>query len=275
MVPGRGGLPDGCGNTTDGPGRLTTYPLPAGTYQLFVFAPEGYGRQWVGPRGGTGDQREAASIRVRAGQVTQAPAVRLDPPGTIGGVVRDPAGAPAPGVDVAISAWGFGVGPSLTAVTDEQGRYLVDRLGPYSWPLSFTPGGGLPRQWSGGVGNRFQAETVRVQAGRDTAYDMGLVRGSVLRGAVAVRDGATADLWRITAVNAVTGDEIGVADSGEAGDRTYEMPLAGGQQVKIRWDVGIGEEYRSGWWENAADIATATRVPVPRTGAWTLDLVIG
>lgn len=275
VVPGRGGLPDGCGGATDEQGRVTTPPLPAGTYQMFVLTPEGYGYQWAGPRGGTGDQREAARIRVRAGQVTPAPTVRLDPPGTIGGVVRDPAGAPVPGADVAITAWGFGVGPSLNTVTDEQGRYVLDHLGPYSWPLSFTPGGNLPRQWSGGVGNRFQAETVRVRAGGNTRYDMRLVRGSVLRGAVSVRDGAVAENWRIVAANATTGDQTGVADSTEAGDLTYEMPLAGPQQVKIRWDVQIGEESRSGWWENAADITTATRVPVPRSGIRTLDLTIG
>jgi hypothetical protein len=242
---------------------------------MFVLTPEGYGYQWAGPRGGTGDQRAAARIRVRAGQITQAPTVRLDPAGTISGVVRDPAGAPVPGADVAISAWGFGVGPSYSTVTDEQGRYLFDQLGPYSWPLSFTPGGDLPRQWSGGVGNRFRAETIRVRAGESTTYDMELVRGSRLRGTVAVRDGAVADGWRLTAANATTGDQMGVADSAEAGDQTYEMPLAGGQTVKIGWDVQIGEESRSGWWENAPDITTATRVSVPRFGNRTLDLTIG
>jgi carboxypeptidase family protein len=275
VVPRRGGLPDGCGNVTDQLGRVTSYPLAAGTYHMFVFTPEGYGYQWAGPRRGTGDQREAARIRVRAGQVTQAPTVRLDPAGEISGVVSDPAGAPVPGADVSISAWGFGVGPSLNTVTDEQGRYVLDHLGPYSWPLSFTPGGNLPRQWSGGVGNRFQAETIRVRPAQTTSYDMTLARGSVLRGAVTVRGGAVADSWRLVAANATTGDQMGVADSAEAGDLTYQMPLVGPQQVKIRWDAQIGEEDRSGWWENAADITTATRVPVPRSGVRTLDLTIG
>ncbi|MFC7529263.1 carboxypeptidase-like regulatory domain-containing protein [Actinoplanes sp. GCM10030250] len=270
-VPGRGVFPDGC-ERTDEQGRVITNPQPVGTYQMFVYTPEGYGYQWAGLSGGTGDQREAARIRVRAARVTQAPTARLDPSGTISGVVRDPAGAPAPGVRVGITAWGLGSGPTSDVVTTgEQGGYALDRLGPYSWPLNFTPVNELPRQWSGGVANRFRAETIRVRAGEATTYDMGLVRGAGLRGTVTVRGGAAVDSWTLIAVNAATGDAMGRADSADAADRTYEMPLVGGQQVKIRWFTGAG----SGWWENATDITTAGRVPVPRSRFGTQDLTIG
>lgn len=276
IVPGRGGLPDGCGNVTDERGRVLTYPVAPGTYQAFVFPPEGYGYQWAGHIGGTGDQREAARIVVRAGRVAQAPPVRLDPAGTVGGVVSGPAGAPVPGANVAITAWGFGVGPGAGSVTaDEQGRYELGGLGPYEWPLLVTPSAGLPRQWSGGAGNRFRAETVPVRAGETTTYDFGLVPGSTLRGEVAVPGAEAAEFWRITAVNAVTGDQMGVADSTGPGDPAYEMPLAGPQPVKISWDVLIGAEDRSGWWADAADITTATPVRVPASGSRTLDLTIG
>ncbi|WP_328475441.1 carboxypeptidase regulatory-like domain-containing protein [Actinoplanes sp. NBC_00393] len=268
VVPGRGGLPDHCGDDSDEQGRVTISAVPAGTYQIFVFTPEGYGYQWAGPRGGTGDQQEAAKIRVRAGRTVQAPTVRLNPPGSISGVVRDPDGAPTRWANVAITAWDFGVGPSRGSVdADVQGRYTLDHLGPYAWPLSFTTGD-LARQWSGGVGNRFRAEKIQVEAGQDTRYDNTLTRGSVLRGAVTLRDGAEADFWRITAVNATTGDPIGVADSTEAGDPAYEMRLAGPQQVRISWYVRVGEESRSGSWQNGA------RVRVPASGVRTLDLTI-
>jgi hypothetical protein len=39
--------------------------------------------------------------------------------------------------------------------------------------------------------------------------------------------------------------------------------------------VTIGEESRSGWWQDARDITTATPVTVPRSGVRTLDLTIG
>lgn len=268
--PGQGGLPDGCGgDVTDERGRVTTDLVGAGTYQMFVYPPEGYGYQWVGADGGTGDQREAARIRVRTGEVTRSATVRLDPPGTISGVVRDPAGAPAPEAIVAIYAWHFGVGPGPGSVrADEEGRYTIDQLGPYSWPLSFTSRGDEPRQWSGGVANRFQAEHIAVQAGQETTYDMNLVGGSLLRGALTVRGPGTAEFWRLTAVNTVTGDPMGVADSTEAGDQTYEMPLAGPQQVWIEWDVSFGEESQSGWWENGE------QVRIPRSGVHTLDLTV-
>ncbi|WP_328473524.1 carboxypeptidase-like regulatory domain-containing protein [Actinoplanes sp. NBC_00393] len=270
-VPGQGVFPEGC-DPTDEQGRFTTYPQPVGTYQMFVFTPEGYGYQWAGPRGGTGDQRAAARIRVRADRVTEAPTVRLDRSGTISGVVRDPAGAPAPGVSVGISAWGLGTGPSSDVVTtDEQGGYVLDRLGPYSWPLNFTPNNELPRLWSGGVGNRFRAETIRVRAGETTTYDQRLVRGAGLRGAVTVRGGTADDSWTLIAVNAVTGDDMGKADSVDDDDRAYEMPLVGDQQVKFIWFTGS----RSGWWDNATDITTADRVRVPRSRFGTQDLTIG
>ncbi|WP_083971019.1 carboxypeptidase-like regulatory domain-containing protein [Actinoplanes awajinensis] len=269
VQPGQGGLPDGCGDVTDQQGRVTTGRVQAGTYQMFVFTPTGYGYQWAGANGGTGDQRDAARIQVRAGQTSQAATVRLDRPGAITGVVRDPAGAPVPAADVSITAWGFGVGPSLGAVTaDDQGRYRLDVLGPYSWPLSVTSGGVLPRQWSGGVGNRFQADRVRVRAGQDTTHDLTLARGGLLRGGVTVRGGAAVDSWRLTAVNAVTGDQIGVADSGTAEDRSYAMPLAGPQSIKVRWSVQAGGESRSGW-------ARTAPVRVAGSGTRTLDVTIG
>ncbi|MEU4422143.1 carboxypeptidase-like regulatory domain-containing protein [Actinoplanes sp. NPDC024001] len=266
-VPGTGGLPDSCGaDYSDQQGRIITDEVPAGTYQMFVVAPDGYGHQWAGPTGGTGDQREAAKIRVRPGQVSQASTVQLDSPGAISGVVRDPDGAPAPNAIVAITAWHSGVGPGLGAVrADEEGRYLIGQLGPYSWPLMFVEYS-FPRQWSGGVGNRFRAETIGVRAGEETTYDMDLVAGSVLRGAVTVQDGSVADSWRLTAVNVTTGDDMGVADSTDAGDTAYEMPMAGPQQVTIEWDVRIGEEDRSG--------VEDTVVRVPASGIRTFNVTM-
>jgi hypothetical protein len=59
-----------------------------------VFPPNGssYGAQWVGANGGTGDQREAAIIKVTDGQRTTGPTVRLDQGGTITGTVTSETG---------------------------------------------------------------------------------------------------------------------------------------------------------------------------------------
>ncbi|MEV6347099.1 carboxypeptidase-like regulatory domain-containing protein [Actinoplanes sp. NPDC051851] len=217
----------GCGNAA---GRSTTPPVAAGTYELFAIAPSGYGHQWVGESGGTGDQRAAARIVVKPGRTVQAPRVLLDPPGTVTGVVSDASGAPLPGADVAYSAWGAQDGPNWNTTTDREGRYTVDRLGPYGWPLLFHSEG-HPREWSGHRGNRFLADRVPITAGAITSYDFSMARATAtLTGRVAVpaSPGAT---WRIHAYNAFTGDEMAAVD----GTGRYSLPLIGPQLAEISW----------------------------------------
>lgn len=275
-VPGEGGITTPRRDCTNKQGKLTTWAYPAGTVQVFVDNASGYGAQWVGAEGGTGDQREATRFRIKAGKTTKAGTILLDKPGTVTGVVRDPAGQPAPGVDVDVTAWDVQNNPRYPSIsTDAQGRYTIRTLGPYRWPLLFTPAGALPRQWSGGVGNRYQAETAAVQAGATTTYDTTLAAGSTLAGSVTVEPGGPAYVGgRLTAVNAATGDQLGVADiAGSTG--TYSLPVIGGHPVKIRWYLATREVRASGWWQDAADIGTATKVNVPRTGTKRLDLTIG
>jgi hypothetical protein len=273
--PHSGGIGDGYGDCTGATGKSTTIVRPAGTYQLFAVARDGgYGHQWVGTDGGTGDQREAARITLRPGKITKAPVVRMDKAGRITGTVTGDDGRPIGSADVSFTAWDYGAGPVWGTDTDADGRYTIDGLGPYSWPLVFTAHG-YARQWSGGGGNRYQAAGVPVPAGGSTTYDMALARGSVLRGTVTVPPALPVQGWRLTAVNATTGDPIGVADYTALDNGDYTMPIAGGQPVKIRWSVHGDDFWQDGWYDNAADQASATKVPVPRTGTRTLDLTIG
>lgn len=277
IEPGSGGLPDGFPYCTNAQGKLTTQAMATGTYQIFAAAPTGYGHQWAGPAGGTGDQREAARIKVKPGKTVKAPAILLDAPGTVTGIVTDPAGEPLESASVSYHAWGFGSGPTGDVETDEHGRYTMDDLGPYAWPLVVTPYRGLPRQWSGGTANRFQATTVAVTSGATSTFDLPLIAGSALTGTVTVDDDVVRpDGWRLTAVNATTGDQIGVADWVVQADGTYRMRLPGGQPIKIHWYVSSADPNgSSGWWENAADQASATKVTVPRAGEKELNLTIG
>lgn len=270
------GFPAEGGNCTDEQGRVRSEPLPPGTYTAFVNPPyeSTYGAQWVGRSAGTGDQRQAVQITVRAGQVASAPAVKLDPAGTITGTVSTADGAPVDGGSVSYSAWDFGVGPSRDAEIDSTGRYTLTGLGPYEWPVLFTAWG-APRQWSGGTGDRFKAAKVRVKAGASVRYDIGLRKGAAVRGTV-TRPGAPIGSGRLTAYNAVTGDPIGVADF-EA-DGRYQMPLIGSQNIKIRYyvdgDPDIEGDQSDGWYDRAADLAHARAVPVPANGTRTLDITI-
>ena len=271
-VLGHGGLPDGYGDCTDTTGKATSSSMAAGTYEMYTVAPAGYGDQWVGSNGGTGDQKAAARIKVVPGKTVPAPAVLLDKAGTITGVVTDAAGKPLAGMDVAWSAWGD-AGPNWDTDTDTQGRYTITDLGPYAWPLLFG-GAGYPRQWSGHGGNRYQAETVTVLPSGTTTYNFTPVAGSTLKGTVTAPAGAT---WRIHAFNAATGDQMGTFDSTAAGPGgAYELKVAGGQRVKVDWSWYVGENDHHGWYDNATDIDTATKVGIPANGGTkTLNLTLG
>ncbi|MDI6097232.1 carboxypeptidase-like regulatory domain-containing protein [Actinoplanes sp. NEAU-A12] len=207
-VLGHGGLPDGYGDCTDGPGKATSGSVAAGTYEMYAAAPTGYG-----------DQQAAARIKVMPGKTVTAPAVLLDKAGTITGVVTEAAGKPLSGINVAWSAWGD-AGPAWDTDTNAQGRYTITGLDPYAWPLLFS-GAGYPQQWSGHGGNCFRAETVTVRPSGTTTYDLTPVAGSTLTGAVTAPAGAT---WRIHAFNAATGDQMGTFDSYNAGPGGTKKP---------------------------------------------------
>jgi hypothetical protein len=269
-TPGEGGRSrDANSGCTYKNGKLTTYAVPAGTYQMFVSSTRALnlGAQWVGPDGGTGDQKEAVRFKVKAGKTTRMPRVLLDPSGDVQGTVRDPAGAVLPKVNVGLNAWPLHTRPAYLDETSAAGTYRIWDLGPYRWPLVFTPApGALPRQMSGGTGNRFQAATVTVVPGAITTYDTTLSAGSKLTGKVTVAPGQPSSTGgRITAVNAATGDELASADFTRP-DGTYELPIAGGGAVLLRWTL-TGGTPASGAWPD--------KVPVPASGTRTLDLTIG
>jgi hypothetical protein len=259
---GHGGLPDGYGDCTDTTGKGVSRIVAPGTYEMYTIAPTGYGDQWVGKNGGTGDQKAAVRIEVVPGKTVPAPAVLLDKAGTITGVVTDKAGKPLAGTDVAWSAWGD-AGPEWQTNADAQGRYTITELGPYAWPLLFNSAG-YPRQWSGHGGNRFEAEAMTVPPSGTTTYNFTPVAGSTLKGKVTAPAGAT---WRIHAFNAATGDQMGTFDSTAAGPGgTYELEVIGGQQVKVDWSWSVGENSHHGWYRDATGIDTATKVGIPANG---------
>ncbi|GIE28919.1 hypothetical protein Ait01nite_019640 [Actinoplanes italicus] len=276
MTAGRGGLPDGYDDCTGSRGGVTTAALAPGTYAAFAVAPGTYGHQWVGPAGGTGDQRAAARIVVTADRTVTAPAARLDQAGSITGVVKGSDGTPIEDANVSFTAWSFGSGPIHDVSTDSRGRYTLGKLGPYAWPLSFSANG-HPRQWSGNVGNRFKAVHIPVKAGASATYNIKLSRGAALTGKVTIPAGLPADGWRLTAINAVTGDQMAEFDSYAQGPGgTYRMPVIGSQQVKISWlATGEGNIVKRGWYDHASDQSAATRVAVPASGAKRVDVTLG
>ncbi len=265
------GLGDGSGECTDKKGRIRTRAIEPGVYTVFMEGPGVYGAQWVGKAGGTGDQRKAARVTVKAGKVAAAPKVKLDKAGTVTGVVTTAAdGKPVKDANVSFHAWHFRVGPSRGTSTDAKGRFtLAKQLGPYAWPLVFTYGD--RRQFSGGVGNRFAARTVTVVAGKTVKHNEAMVPGVTISGTVKRASGPFR-YGIVSAYNTVTGDPIG--DVEFQSDGAYTMTVPGGQTVALTYFLSVKDgQYVDGWY-GGKDITKAKKVSVPKSGSTTVNFTV-
>jgi 5-hydroxyisourate hydrolase-like protein (transthyretin family) len=243
-------LVEGYGDCSDGAGKLTIGPLDAGSYQLFAESfGTPYGKQWVGTSGGTGDQRQAATLVAALRATVAAPQVKLDKAGAVAGRVTD-AATGAPLVDAMVTPLSFhpGVGASGYAVTDTNGRYRLDGLGPYEWPLLFQKIG-YAEQWSGGATNRYDATRIKVTSGGTATHDTALRLGTEVTGTVKNTAGAPFGSGYILAHNSVTGDIMGSAwmDGGH-----YSMRALAGQSVYLTYNINDGSRDYNGQWPSAA-----------------------
>ncbi|MEV0455682.1 MSCRAMM family protein [Catellatospora methionotrophica] len=257
MLPSNPVMPDGCGQPTGPDGKVTLF-TDAGKVQLFAFPSQapGYGAQWLGANGGTGLQGQARDFTMTAGQTVTAPTIRMDKAGTITGKVTTKTGGIEFG-SVRVLDESFNVGGGLgSAEIAADGRYTIDFLGPYQWPLLFKAKDHAP-QWSGGTGNRYIAERVTVTAGQTTTYDYKMTRGNL----ITVKIPGDLGNGFIVVENAATGDISGAGWTEQDFAHGATFRVLGPQTVKIRW---IGED---DWqWYGGADRASATIVSVPAGG---------
>ncbi|WP_320068976.1 carboxypeptidase regulatory-like domain-containing protein [Micromonospora sp. RTGN7] len=267
---------DGQDKCSDLTGSVRIGPLVGGTYRLFA-DPNGYpeyGRQWVGATGGTGDERQAATFSAPVGAVSTGPQVRIDPAGTVSGTVTDAVtGEPVKGAGVSVLIGHPGVGFS-DATTNGDGRYTLERLGPYAWPLVFS-GSPYATHWSGNAPSRFTATPVTVTAGRMATHDTALRRGSTVDGTFTNQDGVAFRDGRVTARSADTGDIAGYA-SLSAG--RFTLPVTGSQRIFFTYEVTFaGEEdgYSGRYLVTAADgVRRVGLFSVPATGTLPVSLVV-
>ncbi|MBE1489909.1 carboxypeptidase-like regulatory domain-containing protein [Plantactinospora soyae] len=263
-------LPDGHGDCSNSAGVMTLGALKAGSYHLFAdpIDDRSYGRQWVGPSGGTGDQRSAATVVAVAGTTVAGPTVLLDRAGAIGGRVTNETGAPVADVRVNLLGYQPGSGPPDDIVTDSDGRYEVTGLGPYAWPLLFQQDGF--GQWSGGVANRHDATPVTVTAGGTSGYDLALRPGIELRGTVRSQDGRPLGGGHLMVHNTGTGDIISFTSIGNG---AFSLPVLPNQSVQLSYGISDGGRYLSGPYVPCSGTEPAV-FALPETGPFTIDMVI-
>jgi hypothetical protein len=216
-----------------------------------------YGVQWVGPSGGTGDQRQAVQFTLAYGQAVTAPVIELDRAGTITGRVTSETGRPIEwGAMDFVTGHGGDGGANIPL--DTEGRYRIDSLGPYDWPLFFGAKDHAT-QWSGGTADRFAAQTVHVTSGATTTYDYTMRVGTVVTGTVKARNGSPSEGF-VNALHAQTGDYVGQE---WAYDGAYQLRVLGPVVVKFSHYPRAGGEV----WYGGRSFADGRQFTVPAGGA--------
>ncbi|MEV0720645.1 carboxypeptidase regulatory-like domain-containing protein, partial [Asanoa sp. NPDC050611] len=195
-------------------GRLVVGPLEGAVRtQIFALHPDDrYGAQWIGAKGGTGDQRRATFFTAKNDEAKAIAPIRVDPPGSVTGVARD-AGTGAPLNRVCAFPFALSsttaldrqVGPHCS---DATGRFTINGLGPYAWPVLhiavFRPQ--YAWLWSGGASDRFAADYVQVRSGGTTTKDIAMVPEGTITGGGSTATGEPAFVGGIIAHNTRTGD---------------------------------------------------------------------
>jgi len=246
-------------NHTDENGAVLLGELPPDEYTLIAVPQrQSYGIQWVGPTGGVGSQYKALRVVAQSGRLNVVDPIRLDPPATISGTITDEAtGEPSlyacasvvPSANIQDPPFG-----SSCTQWEGEGRYSIDTLGPYAWPVQFTPyRDDTAAVWSGGAVDRKAAALIK--AGPSTVLDAQLPSvGEGMRLKVLDPDSSSYSGWlQAAAYNARTGDFVGEFDySYKALSQVLEQP------VRIRYYV---DGYQSGWY-GGTNFATAKNARV-------------
>lgn len=260
-------------NYTDEAGHVRLGELPAAQYTLLVVPEDDvHGMQWVGGDGGTGSQYQAYVLNTVAGTATTAPRVLLDPKASITGTVRDAVtGTPI--------AWGCAqVLPSRTPSSPGKncqydGTYRLTNLGPYAWPLLFSPfynsTDPYVTKWSGDATDRKAATLVPARADEPTVFDATLSRADApLRLDFTTADGQAYYGWfSVEVYNARTGDFILRSDASQ-GSTVYGV---GAQTVRLQYYVD-----RPGLpgWYGGTDFASADNVKLRTDRTVTVKIVL-
>jgi hypothetical protein len=258
-------MPEDCYYRSEADGTATVEVETTGSYQLFARPYGGvHGAQWVGATGGTGSQLLAKSIQAANGQSVAGPVIRLDAAGTVTGKVTNADGStPSFTGIVSTGDGGFNSGSIGAWGLDEQGRYTLDFLGPYEWPLLFDTDADAA-QWSGGVANRYLATKVKVTSGAVKTYDYTMKHGTTVKVSVPGDTRGT----HIAAYNAVTGDETTFLWSADLSVGVTTQVL-GPQVVKFAVYANTLE------WAGGTDLNSAKPYVIPVSGAKTITLTLG
>ncbi|MCL0079016.1 carboxypeptidase regulatory-like domain-containing protein [Dehalococcoidia bacterium] len=205
------------GIRTDADGNYTTIGLPAGTYEMRVYPPEGV---YLAPAFISG-------IVVAAGQTTTVD-VTLEAGGLISGRITDEAGVGVP--NARVSVWDPATGARGWARTDADGYYTTTGLLPGVYEMEIFPPEGLD------LAPAFIPDIV-VTAGQTTEVNVTLEEAGVIAGTVRDTDGNPAERISIHVWHEATGDWMGHAWTADHGSYAVTVP-AGTYRISLQSPPG-------------------------------------
>jgi hypothetical protein len=218
---------------SDQNGQITFASDPI-QFQLFIVPFDGvHGMQWVGAHGGTGDMREARSVRTRTGRTTRVQ-VWLDGAGTISvSAVDAVSGA---GVDQACPWVTPQPSADVVPCSGPDGQFLLSGLGPYRWNVEVADYSGVHAwTWSGDAADRFASSPVRVRVGQSSSVTVRLPLAGRITGSV-TDTGVSPQFVGIIAHNSRTGDTAAPEANPDA-DFHYVLSGLATQNVSITYGV--------------------------------------
>lgn len=269
-------------STSTGPdGSYAFEDLADGDYRLqfqslgFGFGPNIVAEYWKD----AADLATATTITVSGG----APVAGIDPVlsigSTISGAVTDELGAPVPGVSVTATPVGSWAAAGYGR-TDANGVYRVAGLAEGSYTLEFRPSpesGPVAGEWYDDATSRTAATPVTVTGGgAASGIDAVLAPAGSIAGVVTDTAGTPAPYANVGVYRATAGDfPEWVASMTTDGSGAYRIGGLAVGEYKVQFST-MGD-LLSEWYDDAADAASATVVPVAGGATTTVDgeLAIG
>ena len=244
-------------------GRWTVRGLPAGQFALNVGAysqPALYADTWAFK---ATSQATADLVAVGSAQTTSVRDVKLEPGGTVSGVVTGPDGQPVADAWVNVGGGYAGrAGPGegrWSAKTDEHGRYTVTGVPPGTYTAVVYQEdywGDLAPEWYRDAGTAASATAFKVKALKSTGVDFRLNPAGRITGSVVDADGAPVDRYLVGQVFAADGSYIGDFDVFGGNTFTTTSLPAGSFTLSLS-DPDTGQTW---WYDSATDRSRATAV---------------
>jgi PKD domain/Carboxypeptidase regulatory-like domain len=247
-------------------GEYSIAELPAGSYGVGFFAPEGSGLDYVTQY--YNDKRsidEAGYLAVEAGKTAPAVNAELAPGGQIAGKVTDAGKAPIAGISVcAYGEEGLEFYPQC-ATTGVDGEYAISGLatGSYAVYFSSPENSGLNyiAQYYEGTSSDGEDETVSVTAGSTASgIDVDLTAGGEIKGEVTSASSKAALSGVQVCLQTTSGEYFGeCATSSSTGE--YAITGLGAGEYEVEFSDN-GANYVTQYYKGAALLSEAQSVPV-------------